>query len=330
MPLHATDVGRRVVVRSRLPGKGPSGGPAMTDVVGVLEQLDDSGIVVRRRDGSLVRIAVASVVTARRVPDTPPGRAGSGLRVDAEELQAITDDGWPAIHTDRIGSWLLRAAGGFTGRANSVSVHGSPGCPLPDALDRVRAFYAARALPAMAQVIRGSDWDAAFMSAGWVTKPGSHAGAVVQVAALRNALRSAHSDTGQVHLSGEVDDEWLSLYHRATDLDPAVVAQVIAGPEHVALARIGDPARAIGRMVVTGEWAGVSAVEVAPEHRREGLARQVVDALLDWAASQGARWCYLQTMEHNEAALRLYAPYGFTTHHTYRYVVPPPGSAGSP
>lgn len=322
MPLHATDVGRRVVVRSRVPGRGASGGPALTDVVGVLELLDDSKIVVRRRDGSVMSVTKDTVVRAHRVPDTPPGRAGVGLRLPATELQRIADAGWPAPVTAPLGQWLLRAAGGFTGRANSVSVHGSPGCAFDEALERVRAFYTARDLPPMAQVVIGTDDDAAFHAAGWVTKPGSHSGAVVQVAALRTALRSAHSDTTAVSVRADVDPGWLRLYGRATDVDPAVVARVVAGPEQVALARIGDPARAIGRMVVTGEWAGMSAVEVAPEHRRQGLARQVVDRLLDWAASRGARWCYLQTMAHNEAALRLYAPYGFSTHHTYRYLVP--------
>lgn len=325
MPLSASDIGRRVVVRSRAPGRGRSGGPAMTDVVGVLRALDDAEIRIRRRDGSDVSVAVGSVVTAHRVPDAPPGRPGAGLRIDAEQLQAVSDLGWPAVRTESIGAWLLRAAGGFTGRANSVSVHGSPQCPLPDALDRVRAFYRDHSLPPMAQVVRGSGWDDAFTAAGWGVKPGSHTGAVVQVAALRTALRSAGSDTGAVVLGADVDPEWLSLYQRAAALDPAVVAQVLAGPEQVALARIGTPVRAIGRMVVTGEWAGISAVEVTPQHRRQGLARCVVDALLDWAASRGARWCYLQTMQHNEAALRLYAPYGFSTHHTYRYLVPPAG-----
>lgn len=327
MPLHASDVGRRVVVRSRLPGRGPSGGPTMTDVVGVLELLDDSRIVVRRRDRSVVTVTKDTVVSAQRVPDTPPGRAGVGLRVPGVELQRIADAGWPAPDTAVLGQWLLRAADGFTGRANSVSVHGSPGCTFDEALERLGAFYAARGLPPMAQVVLGTDYDVAFDAAGWVTKPGSHSGAVVQVAALRTALRSAHSDTGGVVLSADVDQGWLSLYNRAAGVDPAIVAQVVAGPDQVALARIGDPVQAIGRMVVTGEWAGMSAVEVAPAQRRRGLARRVVDTLLDWAAERGARWCYLQTMAHNEAAVRLYAPYGFTTHHTYRYLVPAaPGS----
>ncbi|MGI8702015.1 MAG: hypothetical protein ACR2JU_12565, partial [Nocardioidaceae bacterium] len=60
---------QRVVVRSRVPGEtGPSGGPAMTDAVGVVEHADDEEIVVRRKDGTLCRVARQDIVTMKPVP----------------------------------------------------------------------------------------------------------------------------------------------------------------------------------------------------------------------------------------------------------------------
>lgn len=67
---------QRVVVRSRVPGEtGPSGGPGMTDAVGVVEYADDHEIVVRRRDGTVCRIARGDIVTMKPVPPPPPARA---------------------------------------------------------------------------------------------------------------------------------------------------------------------------------------------------------------------------------------------------------------
>jgi hypothetical protein len=75
VPLSGSDVGRRVVVRRMLRGeRGPSGGPAFTDVIGVLEEWDDEHLVVRHRDGDAVRIARADVVAAKTVPPPPPRR----------------------------------------------------------------------------------------------------------------------------------------------------------------------------------------------------------------------------------------------------------------
>ena len=77
---------------------------------------------------------------------------------------------------------------------------------------------------------------------------------------------------------------------------------MLEGPRTVGFVSIGDPAVAIGRVVVTGEWAGVAAVEVVPERRREGLARRIVDTALAWATERGADKAYLQTMRDNTAA----------------------------
>ena len=75
MALTRADVGRRVVVRRRLPGeRGPSGGPALTDVIGVLERYDDDHLLVRRKDDTTVRIAQEHVVAAKTVPPPPAPR----------------------------------------------------------------------------------------------------------------------------------------------------------------------------------------------------------------------------------------------------------------
>ncbi len=71
MALTSADVGRRVVVRRVLHGeRGPSGGQALTDVIGLLEQWESDFLVVRRKDDTTVRIAHADVVAAKTVP--PP------------------------------------------------------------------------------------------------------------------------------------------------------------------------------------------------------------------------------------------------------------------
>jgi N-acetylglutamate synthase len=79
VPLSAADVGRRVVVRRVLPGeRGPSGGPAFTDVIGILEAWEDDHLVVRRKDGTTVRVALAEIAAAKTVPPPPGPRRRPG------------------------------------------------------------------------------------------------------------------------------------------------------------------------------------------------------------------------------------------------------------
>ena len=315
MTIDRDSTGKRVVVRYVVPGRGPSGGPAMTDVVGRLVEVDEDAASVERRDGSLARVPLADVVTWKVVPDRPRRTRPASLFSD-DELTRITSRGWPAVVSEPLGEWELRASGGFTGRANSVAVHGDPGLPFNDALAAVVAFYDSHGTTPRAQVAIGSIHEPGFVDAGWTPGTDARPGAIVQVADLREEFEP----DPDARVSSAADEAWLRLYPRAAD--PEVARAVLEGPRTVGFVSIGDPTVAIGRVVVTGEWAGVAAVEVVPERRREGLARRIVDTALAWATERGADKAYLQTMRDNTAALALYAPYGFVDHHEYRYLQP--------
>jgi len=317
MTLDASVVGARIVVRHETGGTGPSGGPEMTDVIGRVLVVDDASVTIERRDGQKVEVAFSAIVTWKRVPDRPLRRRRAAS-VDPDELTRITSRGWPAIESVPLGDWELRASAGFTGRANSVAVHGSPGIAFDQALAQVRAFYDERASRPLVQVVDGSDEQRAFRSAGWVPMRGYRDGAVVQVADLEPGWSI---DPG-ARVAERASDDWLSKYGRLRDEDVAAALAVMEGPAVVGFIAFGEPAVAIGRVVVTGEWAGLSAVEVDPAHRRQGLARRVVETSLAWAVEHGADKAYLQTMRDNTAALALYQPYGFVDHHDYRYLEP--------
>lgn len=298
-------VGKRVSVRHR----GPDG---VRDVVGRVLVADGDGLRIERRDGQPAFVPAGTVLAMRVVPDRPLRRR-LATAVSAEDLTRITSRGWPAVESQALGDWELRASGGFTGRANSVAVHGDPG--VPDPLAAVVAFYQLRGLRPLAQLVEGSTWDRRFEDAGWVPVEGQPPGAIVQVA----DLGAAPPADPEAVVSERASDAWLALYGRVAD--PALARAVMEGPATVGFVAIEDVA--IGRVVVTGEWAGLAAVEVAPEHRRRGLARRIVETSLAWAVEHGADKAYLQTMRDNHAALALYAPHGFRTHHAYRYLTAP-------
>jgi hypothetical protein len=73
--LHSDLIGRRVVVRRLLRGEsGPSGRPAMTDVLGDLTGWSPDKLTVRRDDGSELTIDQADIVAAKAVPPRPERR----------------------------------------------------------------------------------------------------------------------------------------------------------------------------------------------------------------------------------------------------------------
>ena len=129
-------VGQRVVVRRLVRGEtGPSGGPAMTDVLGVCTAWRDGVCTVQPDSGPSVDIPVADIVTGKPVPP----RASVRQRVPAREAERHSLPMWPLVERVPLGEWELRTdpapVGRLLKRANSCLAFGDPGVPLPAAAE---------------------------------------------------------------------------------------------------------------------------------------------------------------------------------------------------
>ncbi|MFF3262827.1 GNAT family N-acetyltransferase [Streptomyces sp. NPDC002932] len=316
------DVGKRVSVRCLLQ-EGPPG-PKFTDTVGVLTSWNDGVLSVTPKSGESVRIVESSLVAGKTVAAAPPRRRGPAASFG--ELARVCARAWQPVESEPLGDWLLRASAGFTRRANSVLPLGDPGVPLGTALARVRQWYADRGLVPYVQTATGAEGTqeelcAALESAGWRRE----VTAEVRIAALA-PIGDLAAEVSRVRLSRAVDAAWLSRYQRFESPGPEVRAVLGSGPS-VWFATVpgdgGDAApAAIGRCVVDGRWAGFMAVEVAPEHRRRGLATAVMTALARQAMDEGASAGWLQVETENEGARALYDGMGFATHHRYHHFRP--------
>lgn len=312
----AADVGKRVSVR-RLNDTSVAG-EKFTDTVGVLTSWDKGVLLITQKNGESVRIPESSLVAGKVIPAAPARRRGPAASY--EELARVCTRAWRPVESERLGEWELRAAAGFTRRANSVLPLGDPGVPLDEALTAVRRWYGERGLPAYVQTATGAEGTQELLCAelerrGWVREVSAELwiGGLAPVADL--------VDPGGVELSRRADEAWLARYQRK-GVSEVALAVLHSGPS-VWFATVpgaaGGPPAAIGRCVVDGRWAGFAAVEVDPSRRREGLATTVMAALARRALDEGASAAWLQVETENAAARALYAGMGFAAHHAYHH-----------
>ncbi|MFG2541431.1 GNAT family N-acetyltransferase [Streptomyces sp. NPDC048594] len=308
------DVGKRVSVR-RLSEAGGSL-EKFTDTVGVLTSWTDGVLLITRKSGETVRVAESALVAGKVVPPAPARRRGPAASY--EELARIAARAWPPVESEWLGEWQLRAAAGFTRRANSVLPLGDPGLPLDDALSAVRRWYGARGLPAFVQTATGAEGTQERLCAelerrGWVREVSAEVwtGALAPVADL--------TEGAGVVLSRDADEAWLARYQRKGAGEVAL--RVLGGGPSVWFATVpgGDAPAAIGQCVVDGRWASFAAVEVDPAQRRRGLATAVMAALARRALDEGASAAWLQVETENAGARALYAGMGFSAHHAYHH-----------
>jgi GNAT superfamily N-acetyltransferase len=301
------DVGHRVVVRRRAGMR--DGRPVYTDALGDLIALDDSGLTVLTRNGPL-RVPHGDVVAGKRIP--PP-------RMGTAALERIASDAWPAVERDRLGDWQLRATGGWTGRANSALPIGDPGLPLPDAVDAVVDWYAARGLPPRINVPLplAAAVGAVLDARGWrAAEP-----TLVQTAPLASLTGAAGdaADGGDVRLAPAPSPAWIRLVEGWKGALPPGAHQLLTGPSQVRFAEVYRDGALAGtaRGAVVSGVLHVGLVEVVRSARRQGLAGRLTRTLAGWARENGAHTAMLQVEESNGPAMALYGALGFQTHHAY-------------
>lgn len=295
-------VGQRVVVRRVLRGQtGPSGGPALTDVLGTCTAWGDGVCVVEPdsgEDGAPVRIAIGDIVSGKPVPP----RTAPRLRVSPRDAQVRALALWPDLETQPLGDWVLRRSQSSRARrANSVLAMGPSG--VAGDFEEVVAFYDAVGQRPIAAVLPDSQEDELFRGHGWVLESNDD-DTVFQLASVAQAQRSLRGATlpaADVTLPG----------------DEAMVT---------ATARLDGQLVATGVAALQDDWVGFRGIEVDPACRGRGFGLLVMARLLDWAAERGATTAYLQVLGGNARAFALYDGMGFTVHHRYRYLAaPPPG-----
>jgi ribosomal protein S18 acetylase RimI-like enzyme len=289
------DLGSRVVVRRRV-------GSRFTDILGELTEFSETHLTVATLRGK-IRVPLDEVHRGKRVPD-PAG------------LERAASEAMPAPVVRQLGEWQLRAAEGFTGRANSALPLGDPGVPFSEAVGEVISFYEELGLPAQFDVPLplGRPVARALTQLGW--EPGQ---SVLVRAVDLSDLVAATPAGGEFTLADRPSEQMLEMIKGRRGALPAAAAHVLTAVPQLAFAGYEEGGLLLGmaRGTVTRRWLGLTFIETAPQARRRGLARGAIGSLARWAQERGAIRAFLQVSDNNTAALALYDSLGFRAHHWY-------------
>ncbi|GAA5026844.1 hypothetical protein GCM10023258_21040 [Terrabacter aeriphilus] len=329
----ALTVGSRVVVRYRLAEGSES---RATDFLGELVARNDDFVVVDTKT-ERVKLIRADVLAAKDVPPpaSRPGRAHE--RISADDLELLMAKGWQAVDRAGLGDWVLRAASGFTGRANSVLAVGDPSLPLDKAIDYAEKWYADHERPPIFQVhgeqgfvVEDQPLPAALLERGYVVGGDFDSWRrVLVMTGLSAAVPPLTEESVPVTADAELTMDWLMAYNEQRSVVPGVTEAVLTGSEGQLFLSVRDPGTrrivAVARMAIHPGWAGVFGLWVHPDHRRAGLASTIVSAVAMVARENNMPAIYLQVSGDNEDGVAFWRDLGFTVHHEYTYLARPAG-----
>lgn len=240
-------------------------------------------------------------------------------RIDDASLRA-----WPALEQlIDDGGWVLRFAGGYTKRANSVTAV-EPTPDLTEAVERCERHYANRGAPAVFRLLSFAQppgLDPLLAERGYEMIDES----LVMSRPLSDDLAR------DAHLVRESQlDPWLDLFETFSAGKPTRrpvhrgMLEAIRGPRLLAITPHDGPVAGCGLGVVDSDLVGLFDLVVAPAQRRKGHGRHLTRGMLAWARAQGAERAYLQVIAANTPARQLYEQLGFRETYRYWYRRAPP------
>jgi len=238
-----------------------------------------------------------------------------------DRIEESVLNAWPGLQQVLLDGWVLRFSNGYTFRANSVHVLHPSRLDVSRKIEMCEALYRAKNLP---PIFRITPQAVAEGLDERLEKRGYPRGNDSLVLGL-DAIDPAPADEQHaLHVHDNID-EWLALYSHfkrvplATQTTHRAIVSLVPAGRVLASIQVEGVAVACAMGVVDQDLFGVYDVVVDPDHRNRGCGRQLMSALLNWAARNGARRAYLLVDADNAPALSLYTRLGYRTLYPYWY-----------
>ena len=255
-----------------------------------------------------------------------PRHNGVEMSADPALIRALEErcfNAWPAQSSLLMQGWLVRCGDGFTGRANSASPLFPDRLPDHALIDAVSARFTAAGLKPTFRLTPLAPQGCAehLIARGFAADKPS---LVLHLPEITAAVPDARAQVTAMPTPDWIAGATHSYGDRADTL-PALtklLARMSLPAGYVTL-RVHGVGAAFGLAVAERGMVGLFDLSVAPAHRRAGLGRALIDALLAYGRAQGASSAYLQVSAGNTVALALYESVGFKSVYPYTYFVRP-------
>ncbi|MCU0903251.1 MAG: GNAT family N-acetyltransferase [Tabrizicola sp.] len=225
-----------------------------------------------------------------------------------DTLAAVMEATWPPLRRWTLGPFTLRDGAGGGKRVSAATCAGA----FTEA--DIEMAEAAMAEPLMLVRPEQNALDAALAARGWreVDPVVAYAAPVTALTAELPPL-AAFPHWPPLEIARAI---WAEA-----GIGPARIAVMdrVSGPKAALLARKGDRPAGVAFIACHGTEAMLHALEVRPDHRRQGVGQRLLHAAANWAAAEGASRLSLVVTWQNAAACALYARLGMSLVGQYHY-----------
>lgn len=239
------------------------------------------------------------------------------------EIKIIEDlslNAWPSHQIQIYDGWLLRFSYFYTHRTNSVEQIGPSAIPLKEKILYCESAYEKWGTPAIFKIspLTDSSFDHMLMERGYRIEHTTE----VMTMNLENPVPLASDHT--VLLEDYIPSQWIQGLFRLKNMTNSIHHQIVpsmyrAIPKDTIAASIWRDEKivATGLGILDREYIGLYAIHVHEAYRGQHWGREICQAIINEGIRRGATKAYLQVVQGNVPAKKLYSSIGFQDFYTY-------------
>lgn len=261
-------------------------------------------------------------------------------------IEEISLNAWPSHKIELYDGWLIRFSHNYTHRTNSVTQVGASSIPVEEKIAYCEKIYENYHTPSIFKIspLIDTSFDLLLEKRGYEIQhttevmtmnftdfhPWEPVSAEYEYYGRNSGLPSfvVYPEEIIVQLQDRITDEWITALFRLNGTTNPTLRRIVpsmfkAIPKETIVASIEID----GRMVASGlgimdrEHLGLYAIYVDASCRHKGFARAICNAILEEARKKNATKAYLQVVQGNTYAKKLYTSLGFKDLYTYWFRV---------
>ena len=237
------------------------------------------------------------------------------------QFEEMALNAWPALYENLHNGCVIRLSNGYTKRANSVNaLYFNDN--IPELIDYSEKFYKKNLLPTTFKIIKHKKYEHLDV---FLEKENYKVIDNTSVKLIDLRVNSFINNRS-VKLESDFSDAWINEFVSIQDLESKKetitnMLKSITVNKIVASITIDSKIIGFGYGAIENNIIGIFDIYINEQYRSKGYARTLINKILYWAKSKSISYSYLQVMENNVIANKLYQSIGYKAYYKYWYRV---------
>ena len=240
-------------------------------------------------------------------------------------IEDLSLNAWPSHQIQLYDGWLLRFSYFYTHRTNCVEQIGPSSIPIEEKINFCEDAYHRWGTPSIFKItpLLPDDFEKRLIDRRYAVQH------VTEVMTLDLAPWQITMPPVSVRLERTINDRWIQSLFALKSTTSAIHRQIVPSMYHAipkdtlaaSITNSDGQIVAIGLGILDRSYMGIYAIHVHPHYRGRQYARSICTSLLNRGKELGMTGAYLQVVEGNTPAKRLYLSLGFEDFYSYHFRV---------